>query len=235
MNTSPASDADIVRQALSRTDALLLDFDGPVCNVFAGIPAHVVADQLRAILAGGGHTNLPPVVTESEDPFDVFRYAALLGPDEARYVQAAFTAHEVEAIPTAESTPGTHELMAAWHGTGRPLSIVSNNSAAAVNVYLDLYDLRRYVRHISARTNADASLLKPNPYLIMQACAALDVPPDAAIVVGDAITDIEAAHAAGSNAIGYANKPGKAQQLATVGADLITDTMSALLEHVIRA
>ena len=235
MNTSPTKDPDAVRQALTHAGALLLDFDGPVCSVFAGIPANVVADQLRAILAEGGHTDIPPAVAESDDPFDVFRHAATLGPDEARYVEAAFTAHEVEAIPTAESTPGTHELMTAWHNTGRPLAIVSNNSTAAVNVYLDLYDLRRYISAVAARTSADASLLKPSPYLVAQACTALDVPPHAAVLVGDSTTDIDAAYAAGSHAIGYANKPGKAQLLAEADAELITDTMSVLLEHVTRA
>jgi hypothetical protein len=57
---------------LAHADALFLDFDGPVCSVFAGIPASMVADQLRSVLADGGHTDLPEPVATSTDPFDIF-------------------------------------------------------------------------------------------------------------------------------------------------------------------
>lgn len=194
---------------LARSRALLLDFDGPICSVFAGLPAHVVADQLRGVLADGGHTDLPEPVATSEDPFDVFRYAATLGDDEARYVEAAFTAHEVEAIPTAAPTPGAHELIRTWHQSGRSLAIVSNNSAEAINIYLDLYNLRRCVDAICARTSSDAALLKPGPYLVQQAVASLHVSPAECAFVGDSLTDIEAAQSAGVPSIAYANKPGK--------------------------
>ena len=38
----------------------------------------------------------------------VLVYAADLGDNEAHYVYAAFTAHELEAIATAQPTPGAH-------------------------------------------------------------------------------------------------------------------------------
>ncbi|WP_242579210.1 HAD family hydrolase [Amycolatopsis sp. 195334CR] len=79
-------------------------------------------------------------------PFDVFRHAATLGDDEARYVEAAFTALEVEVNTTAEPTPGAHDLIRAWHETGRPLAIVSNNSTSAV----------AEIDFISARVGYDA-------------------------------------------------------------------------------
>lgn len=80
-----------------------------------------------------------------------FHYAAFLGKDEARYVEAAFTAHEVEAISGAVPEPGAHDLITAWHESGRPLAIVSNNSAPAISAYLDLYDLRALIDVVSAR------------------------------------------------------------------------------------
>ena len=103
--TPPVDDPETLRRILANADALLLDFDGPICSVFAGIPASVVADQLRRILAEGNHVDLPPDVQTSDDPFDVLFYAAKLGHDEARYIEAAFTAHEVEAVQSAQATP----------------------------------------------------------------------------------------------------------------------------------
>lgn len=215
-------------ETLAHVRALLLDFDGPVCSVFAGIPAAVVASQLRGILADGGHTNLPEPVATSEDPFDVFRYAVTLGDDEARYVEAAFTAHEVEAITTAAPTPGAHDLIQAWHQSGRPLAIVSNNSTAAINTYLDLYNLRQSVDLISARTSADASQLKPRPHLLHQAATVVDILPAECAFIGDSLSDIEAAYAAGVQFIGYANKPGKRAKFIAAGADTITEVLTGL-------
>ncbi|TVT36399.1 HAD-IA family hydrolase [Amycolatopsis rhizosphaerae] len=216
-------------ELLAQAQALLIDFDGPICSIFAGIPAHVVADQLRTVLADGGHTNLPAEVATTKDPFDVFRYAATLGENEARYVEAAFTAHEVEAIPTATPTPGAHELIQSWHESRRPLAIVSNNSTSAIGIYLELYNLRSFVDVVLARTGADTSQLKPSPHLLHHAVVALAVSPAGCAFIGDSLTDIEAAHAAGVPSIGYANKPGKQARLAAGGADALTEALTGLM------
>lgn len=213
---------------LAHARALLLDFDGPVCSVFAGIPASTVADQLRGVLADGGHVDLPKTVAISADPFEVFRYAASLGDDEARYIEAAFTAHEVEAISSATPASGAHELIEAWHESGRPLAIVSNNGVRAISAYLDLYGLHPLINFVSARTSANTALLKPSSYLLHQAVTALDVDPSESVFLGDSTTDIEAAQAAGVRSIGYANKPGKDYGLTAAGAEAITDALTCL-------
>ncbi|MEQ0559393.1 HAD-IA family hydrolase [Amycolatopsis sp. NEAU-NG30] len=213
---------------LARARALLLDFDGPVCSVFAGIPASTVADQLREVLADSGHTDLPDAVATSADPFDVLQYASTVGGNEARYVEVAFTAHEVEAISSATPTNGAHELIEAWRESGRPLAIVSNNSAPAINAYLDLYDLRMSINFVSARISSNVALLKPSPYLLNQAVAELDVPPRESVLIGDSTSDIEAAKAARVRSIGYANKPGKQSSLSMAGTDAIIDTLTGL-------
>ncbi|GAA2789030.1 HAD family hydrolase [Crossiella cryophila] len=206
----------------------MLDFDGPVCSVFSGFPAPVVADQLRELLAAGGHTDLPA----SGDPFDVLRHAAVLGPEAAHRVEAALRAHEAKATGNAEPTPGAVDLISAWRQTGRPLAIVSNNSAAAIESYLGLHGLHRDIDAISARAQPDPALLKPNPHLVDAAAAMLGVPIGECVLVGDSVTDIEAAHAAGARTIGYANKPGKDARLAKAGADAISGAMSQIARCV---
>jgi HAD superfamily hydrolase (TIGR01509 family) len=226
-------DPDTLREILTRTTALLLDFDGPVCSVFAGIPATTVVSQLCVVLADGGHSDLPAELWASDDPFEVLAYAASLGETEARYVHAAFTAHELEAIATAEPTPGAHDLIRAWSATGRPLAIVSNNSTTAIHAYLDLHKLRAHVTHVSARTSPDPALLKPHPHLLTTALTALGVPATEATFLGDSITDITAAHAAGTMSIGYTNKPGKTTRLITAGADTVIRTPATITEHIV--
>jgi len=205
----PVDDPEVLRRILADTEALLLDFDGPICSVFAGFPAHVVADQLRDVLAEGGYRDLPDDVAKSEDPFDVFKYAATLGEEEARYVEAAFRAHEAEAIPTAEPTPGAHDLIRAWKATGRKLAIVSNNSTAAIETYLGLHTLHDRIDYIAARSSSDVTLLKPSSYLVNSAITVLQVPPAKSTLVGDSAADIEAAQRAAVKVIGYANRSSK--------------------------
>jgi HAD superfamily hydrolase (TIGR01509 family) len=232
MTTPPVDDPETLRRILSQAEALFLDFDGPVCNIFAGMPASAVVDQLCVVLADGGYGDPPPDIEKSSDPFDVLKYAATLGETEAEYVNAAFTAHEVEAIATAEPTPGGHELIRAWSKTSRPLAIVSNNSALAVYAYLDLHNLRTHVTHVSARRKPNPALLKPNPYLLTEALTELSVPAKTVVFVGDSVTDIEASKLAGINSVGYANKPGKVEMLADVGAQVLTTTISIMLTTV---
>jgi HAD superfamily hydrolase (TIGR01549 family) len=217
---------------MADTKALLLDFDGPVCSVFAGIPAHMVASQLRAVLAEGGNSNLPSDVEKSEDPFETLFYAATLGRNEAHVVEAALRAHEVEAIMTATPTRGAHELIRTWPSTDRSLAIVSNNSIEAIEIYLELHGLSPFVDAISARADANPLFLKPQPFLVTEACTFLQVSPVKCTLVGDSVTDVQAGRAAGVKVVGYANKPGKEDLFKEVGVDATILQMSELLLQV---
>ncbi|USX49912.1 HAD family hydrolase [Lentzea sp. HUAS12] len=210
---------------MSEADGLLLDFDGPVCSVFAGFPANVVAGQLREILAEGGHSSLPADIENTGDPFDVFRYASNLSEDDARYVEAALQAHEVEAVKSAQPNPGGHELIHIWSETGRKIAIVSNNSTAAVRSYLEKYGLLEKIDEIVSRTSFNAILLKPAPHLVINAVAALKVRAQNSVLIGDSPSDMIAARRASVHAIGYANKPEKLRLLTDSGAAAVIREM----------
>ncbi|WP_106616122.1 HAD family hydrolase [Saccharothrix carnea] len=217
----PIDDPEALRRILTNTEVLLLDFDGPICSVFAGIPAHYVATQLCGVLIDGGHTNLPLDIEKTEDPFDVFRYAATLGRDEARHVEEALRAHEVEAIFAASPTSGAHKLIRAWHQFGRTLGVVSNNSEKSIHAYLRMHDLMNCVAFVVGRSTSDASELKPNPHMLNVAVHTARTPPSRCTLIGDSASDVVAAQTAGVTIVGYANKPRKIPRFNTLGADLI--------------
>ncbi|OLF17092.1 HAD family hydrolase [Actinophytocola xanthii] len=224
----PIDDPETLRRILVGTEAMLLDFDGPVCSVFAGFPAHVIAEQLRDVLVQGGHVDLPAAVKGAVDPFAVLFHAATLGEAEARYVEAAFRGLEANAIQSAKPTPGSNDLIYGWKQSGRSIAVVSNNSEHAVAAYLDIHNLGSVIDVVSARSSADVDLLKPNPFLVNQALVQLGIQSTRCIFVGDSVTDVQAARKAQVPAIYYANKPSKLALISNDGPTAITTSISLL-------
>lgn len=211
-------------EIIERSNVVLLDFDGPVCAVFGGLSDHDVAVELRALFAG----DLPEAVEQSRDPFDVLRYATQFG-DLAVQVEQRLRQLEIRAVSLAPATPGTAEVLEALRSRGVRVVIVSNNSEAAVRAYLHAHGLDRLVEGISARSSSELAELKPAPFLLLQAMTGAAVAAEECVMIGDSVTDIEAAHRAGTAVIAYANKPGKRERLEPHNPTAIIDHMSQLL------
>ena len=212
-------------ELLARTRYLLLDFDGPICAIFAGRPARTVVAELLELLAHRA-VDVPPELTMTRDPFDILRYAAGIGPELAEEVERVLTAAELDAVRTATPTPHATDVICRWHHADRHVAVVSNNSAATIDAYLAAHQID--VDATAARSSADPRLLKPHPHLVLQAIAELHADPDATTLVGDSVSDVAAAHAAGIASIGYANKPGKHNALATAGAHVVIERITSL-------
>lgn len=207
---------------------VLLDFDGPVCAVFGGaIGDAEVAQLLRAVLDHHG-APIPPAIRDSNDPFQVLRYAGTLDTDVRDAVGDRLTAAEVDAIRTAPATPGAREAIAELHRAGHTVTIVSNNSEVAIGLFLAAHDLLREVTGVVGRTSSDPQLLKPHPHLLAQAVKARNTTPQSCVLIGDSVSDVQAATAAGLPCIGYANKPGKAERLDLAGAVVTIADMTAI-------
>jgi phosphoglycolate phosphatase len=223
--TGTASDRAALAAVVTRTHYLLLDFDGPVCSIFAGLPAPTVAEELRKLFTP---EQLTDTAKNTADPIEVFIQAAEVDPELAARVEAEMTDLEVAAVATAKPTPYVHEVLAGCRESGRIVAVVSNNSAQAVNAYLDRHGLSGGVGLVVARTSHDPNLLKPSPHLLEIAVQKLAADPVATALVGDSLTDIEAAHRAGITSIGYANKPGKREAMTEINAGAVIGSMADL-------
>ncbi|RKT82947.1 haloacid dehalogenase superfamily, subfamily IA, variant 3 with third motif having DD or ED/haloacid dehalogenase superfamily, subfamily IA, variant 1 with third motif having Dx(3-4)D or Dx(3-4)E [Saccharopolyspora antimicrobica] len=212
------------RQIVSSSRAVLLDFDGPVCAVFGGLPDHQVAAELRAFFESA----LPDAVDESRDPFDVLKYAVATG-SHPTAVERRLTELETRAVTMAPETAGVADVLDTLAQQAVPVVIVSNNSAAAVEAYLQEHDLASKVAGVSARESADVDKLKPQPYLLLQAASFLGLRPDDCVMIGDSATDIEAARSVGAASVGYANKPGKRAKLLRCEPTAVIDRMAELI------
>jgi beta-phosphoglucomutase-like phosphatase (HAD superfamily) len=218
-----------VASVLAETSVLLLDFDGPVCGIFATTPDYVAANRVRRVVTEHG-IELPPELTETTDPMAVLTHFGQLGDTElTKLADDELTRAELDAVRGATPTPFAHDVIRAFSDAGRPVVIVSNNSADAIAAYLDEHNLARYVLRVFGRPYGKPELMKPTPYVVELGFRAADASPTSCVLVGDSVTDVEAAHAAGTRSIGYANRDPKIGTLAVAGADAVITSMEELL------
>lgn len=216
---------------MSQSRYLLFDFDGPICGIFAGLPAHVIAGHLRDLVAARG-VAIAPEVAASGDPFDVLRYAATIDPDLTQTVADELRTMELRAVDVAATTPHTRQVIEAAHQAGRSIAAVSNNSREAVTRYLTSAGLAPMFTRIIGRTDPDPDLLKPNAHLITRAVKELGADPADCVLVGDSLSDIEGARNAGILSVGYANKAGKLERFTAARADAVIRSMGELLPQL---
>jgi phosphoglycolate phosphatase len=225
---------DPLTAVLSRARVILLDFDGPICSLFAGYPAPQVAADLRAAIEA--RFGEMPMLASVDGPLQLLRRSAEVCSSEiTSFAADALRDFEVVAAGSAVPTPGAADVLDAARASGRSVAVVSNNSVEAVTAYLDWYQLHDRVDLVVARrVDMDPRLLKPDPYLPSQALDGIGASSADAVLVGDSISDIEAARAAGVMAIGYANKPGKHEAQSHAGAHAIVTAMTDLAGALIK-
>ncbi len=207
---------------------ILLDFDGPICSIFATYPAPAVADRLRAVLQAHG-ARVNGAAVSDPDPLEVLRWSATLGSDSiVRSVEDALREAEIHAASGADPTPFSRETILAAYRAGRLVGIASNNSADAIERYLTSQRLRSYVGPVIGRAPYVPQKMKPDPSSILAALSAAGGAASAAVYVGDSLTDIAAAHAAGMPVVAYANRPGKAERFTEARADAVVASMGEI-------
>jgi HAD superfamily hydrolase (TIGR01509 family) len=220
---------------LASARVIFLDFDGPVCDVFAGLPAPRVARQLSAILSSENQA-AGAEADQTDDPIEVLRIAHDVDAALGQKVEMALTAAEVEAVAVAgPPTPGSVETLQAARAAGRAVVVVSNNSAECVQRFLALHGLEEYVVKIVGRPAGQPQLMKPNPFPLITAAEQVHMDVTNCTLIGDSLTDIQAAHAAGTTVIGYANKPHKTNLFVDAQADAVIEDMHTIADALTTA
>ncbi|MER5417082.1 HAD family hydrolase [Streptomyces virginiae] len=220
--------ADSLGAALSPSKAVLFDFDGPICDVFQGLSAPGIAHELANLLAVLAPA-LDAAARATDDPMEVHRLSQEAGLTVLAAVEAALTAAEVRAVQMAgDPTSGAIEALTAARSSGRRVAIVSNNSSECVRQYLALHKITALVDEVIGRPTLRPDLMKPSPHPLLSAATAFALAPSSTVLIGDSVTDVEAALAAGARCIGYANKPRKLESLTTAGADAVVVSMHPL-------
>ncbi|MGW5970001.1 HAD family hydrolase [Streptomyces sp. NPDC055186] len=220
--------SDRLTKTLVAAEAVLFDFDGPLCHVFGGVPAPEVAVGLSRLVAESD-PELWAKLEGVSDPLEVLSMTYDFNRSLSDKVETALIAAEIEAVDAAgEPTSGAVEALTAVREFGRRIGVVTNNSVECARRYLDRHELSDFVDVVVGRTPHRPDLMKPSPHALLRAAEVLDVSPEGCVLIGDSVTDVQAAHAAGGTAIGYANKPRKLRTLAEAGAEAIMEDMATI-------
>lgn len=201
---------------------IFLDFDGPMCTVFGDLSAVEVAHQLWR--KAGFSSDVPPVA--HSDPVALLRLVAQDDRVDIAAVERDLRHLETTAVATAKITPGVIDALEVFSQRSQSVTIVSNNSAHAVRAFLAKHSLDPYITAVCSRERPDPDLLKPSPFLLLRAIDALGAAAHECVVIGDSTTDLQAAEAAGTGAIAYANKADKVARFLPFAPDAIVDHMS---------
>lgn len=222
---------DVLVKLLDSSAAVLIDFDGPVCDLFhetSTKPAAVqIKDNARRVWGA-----LSPEVEACDDSHGILlrlrdmldpdQYGMSLDPTPLKYAEDVVRELELRAVREEIARPadGFEELVAALQSLGKRLTIVSNNAEEAVQEYLGTVGLdAEFKGMIFGRDPDEPRRMKPDPDCILRALAglALTDSPASCLMVGDQPTDLEAARAAQVRFLGYGSA--HAALMMAAGAD----------------
>ncbi len=221
---------------LTRIQALCFDIDGtlsdtddmmvqrinqylsPVSFIFPNRNTQVIARRMVMMFETPGNFlyGLP-------DRFGFDDHLAKLNQTLKRFVPDSRPEH-------FQAIPGIVEMLAVLQHH-YPMSVVSARGEISSTVFLDQFDIKeRFLSIVTART---ARRTKPFPDPILWAAREMDVPPSACLMIGDTTVDIRSAKAAGAQAIGVLCGFGERRELERIGADLILEITTDLLDILI--
>ncbi|MFI6347713.1 HAD family hydrolase [Streptomyces sp. NPDC050560] len=231
-----AADAATLRALVTRARAVLFDFDGPICRLFAGHRAERVAGELvEWVESRGLHGLVTPDERQSLDPHRVLRAvdARHRHSDLVTELEQRLTEEEMRAAASAWPTAFADPLIRTWAARGARLTVATNNSPLVVRSYLTARGLLGcFEPHVYGRTD-DLQRLKPHPHCLTRALNATGTAPGDALMIGDSPADLAAARTARVPFLGYARSERKAKLLREAGAEHLVASLEPLL-HAVR-
>jgi beta-phosphoglucomutase-like phosphatase (HAD superfamily) len=219
-----------LERLISGASHLLLDFDGPVCSVYAGVPPERVAAEMLA-RAVDCHVKVPAELQREADPMVVLEWAGASQNQELiELLDSTLTRAEVDAVLSATFTDGAIAVIDRANMLGMPIAVVSNNSADCIVRFLEMHGLAEKITAIAARPPGQPEKMKPDPYIVLRALDLLGAKPEASPFVGDSFTDIQVARTVGIQIIALANKSSKIAPFTATEPDALITSMSTLAD-----
>lgn len=178
---------------------LFIDFDGVITDTEKEVyrlmrewilehTGHALTLEEYAIAAGAWHVEL----------VNYFQREYQIDLDEMGFTRFCHTLEE-RALSHLPLMPGVARWLEDAASLGIRCAIVSSNRAQTIHSRLDFLGLRDYFAFIL--TADDATALKPDPDLYLQALQRAEITPKEALVIEDSMNGVRAAAAAGLRAL----------------------------------
>ncbi|MEC4724868.1 HAD-IIIA family hydrolase [Shewanella sp. D64] len=124
---------------------------------------------------------------------------------------------------------GAESLVQQLNVSGYQLAVATGKARAGLNRVLNETGLGV---HFVASRCADEAMSKPNPGMILQLLAELNVAPDKAVMIGDSVHDLNMANNAGIDAIGVSYGAHDADKLRSANPKAIINSPLELLSYL---
>lgn len=229
---------EVLLRLIDDADVVLLDFDGPVCDLFGRRSTAPVAEAIKAMALShwgvldqavqncrDSHRILPLLcdMADKQVPGSLSRRPLELA-------HSIVTRFELDAVKRAAPTPHAESLLKCLWDLEKPVAIVSNNAEGPVKQYLDRRKLGSYIDVVCGRDPAEPRLMKPDPHLLFRALEQLGGhAPHKALMVGDQCTDLLASKAAGAAFLGCPRDAHRAREMERLGADCVVDSLEPVI------
>lgn len=211
---------------MSRYKAVILDFDGTMCDTRG-----LIVSTMQQTLACLG---LP---SRSDDECAAMiglplkqTFTDLLPVDDATGDLCAETYRRIFSINNTPGAvkpfPGVIDTVSRLHSAGLLVTIASSRSHASLDDFVRRMELAPYIPYILGAGDVDNA--KPAPDMVVKTLTDNNLRPDEAVVVGDTVFDIRMAHAAGVAAAGVTYGNGQRDELDNEHAEYVINKFSEL-------
>jgi phosphoglycolate phosphatase len=137
-----------------------------------------------------------------------------------------FEEMEVKAAEDVVLYPGAAETLCELRSKSLKLGLVTNNSRAGTDITLERLSLRTIFDAVVTRD--DCEEMKPAGAPILKILAELSISPEAAIMVGDGVLDIQAARAAGVRCVAVTTGPFPIERVLKAEPDYLLGSINDL-------
>jgi len=138
--------------------------------------------------------------------------------------------HFNDTMKDVQPFPHVVETMKRLHENGFIIAVASSRGHHSLQTLLDRFGILQYVSLIMG--NEDVVEKKPAPEMVLKILDLTDAKPSEALVVGDAVYDIEMGQRAGCLTCGVSYGNNSREQLRQQGADSIIDDFADILEVI---
>ena len=210
---------------------LIFDFDGTLGDTRANIVL-TMTQTLKSL----GY----PVAGENEIastiglPLEEGFRRLIPGISEMDTLECAKTYREIFEINRKQLVPKlfphVKETLEALFERGIGMTIASSRQSRSLNGFLNDMEIAGFISYV---VGADSvTMAKPHPEPVLKTLAAMGVPPEEALVVGDMPVDILMGKRAGTMTCGVIYGNSSRKELEEAGADHIIDDLPTLLEII---